>query len=99
MQLDFTRTPESSDSYFAEKTFRGGLQAVRWDGDYWGIQINFSTNPTGRNHSNFRAVINPKQFEELARIMMEADPRAAIRAFGAAMQGAEVARIQDPVGR
>jgi hypothetical protein len=32
----------------------------------------------------------PEQFEELARLMVEADPQAAIRAFGAAMQDVEI---------
>jgi hypothetical protein len=34
--------------------------------------------------------IDPKQFEDLARLMIETDPQAAIRAFGAAMRHIEI---------
>ena len=46
MELDFIRSPYSSDSYFAEQHYKGGLHAVNWCNErnpQWGIEISFST--------------------------------------------------------
>jgi len=40
--------------------------------------------------SSYDVVIGLNEFRELAELMMKADPQAAIRAFGAAMQTAEI---------
>jgi hypothetical protein len=96
MELEFVRSPDSSIGYFAGRRFKGFLNLVRWTEEQWGIEMGFTTNPSGPNRSRFRAAIDPQQFEKLARIMMEADPQAAIVAFGAALRDAEVTRVQKP---
>jgi len=61
------------------------------------IGISFSTSPDGRHRSHFAAGIDPKKFEELARLMVEADAQAAIRAFGAAMLDVQIQKQEaDP---
>ncbi len=87
MQLKFTREPYRDHSYSAEVSFDGQLRVWR-EPSYGYLEIGFSTD--GQRRNTFSAPIDPKQFEELARLMVEADPQAAIRAFGAAMQDVEI---------
>lgn len=87
MPLEFKREPYGDHSYFAEVSFDGRMYAKAVDG-FIGIQ--FSTNPNGIRRSTFSAGIGPKKFEELARMMIEVDPQAAIRAFGAVMKEVEI---------
>ncbi len=54
------------------------------------VLIKFTTNPDGQRGNAFRVTIGREEFRELAAVMMSADPTAAIRAFGAAMQEAEI---------
>ena len=89
MKLEFTRSPYEEHSYFAEKSYDGHMRLWR-SRDFSHLEIGFSTNPNGQRRSTFSAPIGPKRFEELARLMVEADPQAAIRAFGAAMKDAEI---------
>jgi hypothetical protein len=49
----------------------------------------------GRGGSDFTGHILPEQFRDLARIMVQVDPQAAIRAFGAAMQHISVQERPD----
>jgi hypothetical protein len=94
MKLKFTRSPYEEHSCFAEKFYDGHMCIWRFHDKSTGyLEIGFSTNPDGRRRSTFNAPIGPDQFEELARLMVEADPQAAIRAFGAAMKDVE---IQNP---
>ena len=93
MQLKFTRSPYEDHSYFAEKSCDGQTRIWRAEtrGQSYGyLEIGFSTNPSGQRRSTFTAGIGPNQFEEMARLMIEADPQAAIRAFGAAMKDVEI---------
>jgi hypothetical protein len=90
MELKFTRSPYEDHSYFAEKSYDGQMRVWHHDHSYGYLEIGFSTNPDGRRRSTFSAGIGPNKFEELARLMVEADPQAAIRAFGAAMQDVEI---------
>ena len=53
------------------------------------VCIQFDTNPGGQRRASYRISIHSGRFEELTRLMMKADPQAAIRAFGAAMQDFE----------
>jgi hypothetical protein len=93
MDLDFVRSPYSGQGpRSAKKFFEGGLNAARWHSDFCCIEVGFSEGPNG---SSLHTTIVPDQFEHVARIMMTADPQAAIRAFGAAMQEAEITRAQD----
>ncbi len=92
LKLSITQSPLKEHSYFAEKTLAGSLQVVRVPGDFRFLALSFVTNPDGERSSQFSTGIDPKQFEELARMMMDADPQAAVRAFGTALQTAEVQR-------
>jgi len=47
--------------------------------------------PSGSGRSRLEIRINQDSFSELAQAMMRADPTAAIKAFGAAMQTVEIA--------
>jgi hypothetical protein len=87
MPLKFTRSPYKDHSYSAEVSMDGQLYTRPGDGY---IGIHFSTDPDRHNRSYFSAGINPHKFEELARLMVEADPQAAVRAFGAAIQDVEI---------
>ncbi len=83
MPLKFTREPYRDHSNSAEVSFDGRMYAMSVDG-YVGIQ--FSTKPDGLRRSHFRAAIGAAKFEELARLMVEADPQAV----GAAMKDVEI---------
>jgi hypothetical protein len=62
------------------------------DDDNGCLGLRFATNPNGRKVNLFGMSIPARHFAELARMMVEADPAAAIHAFGAAMQTADVER-------
>lgn len=93
MKLSVRRQPLSDHSYFAEKTYEATVFVDRLmdDSQRW-LSLNFATNPDGERVSVFDIAISPMHFVELARMMVEADPGAAINAFGAALQTAEVER-------
>jgi hypothetical protein len=91
LRLPVIRQPQSDHTYRAEKSFEASLSVehavpngVRW------LELRFGTN----GGSNFNLAIAAKDFVELARMMVETDPAAAIHAFGAAMQTAEVERLR-----
>ncbi len=96
MQLTFRRSPVEEHSYFAEKSYDGHIRIWRLSHEkscgY--LEIGFTTNPDGQRRSAFSAGISPEQFEELAQLMVEADPQAAIRAFGAAMRDVEIQKLE-----
>jgi hypothetical protein len=100
MHLKFTRSPYEDHSYFAEKSYDGQMRIWRTetrDQSYGYLEIGFSTNPNGQRRSTFTAGIGPYQFGEMARLMVEADPQAAIRAFGAAIKDIEIQKREiDP---
>lgn len=56
--------------------------------------VQFSTNPDGEKDSRYFVTFTPNDFGELAAAMMKADPTAAIKAFGSAMQ--EMPNIPKP---
>jgi hypothetical protein len=87
MPLQFKREPYKNHSYSAVVSFDGQIYTRLGDGY---IGIHFSTNLDGRGRSYFSAGIGPSNFEDLARMMVEVDPQAAIRAFGAAMRDVEI---------
>ncbi|MFB9267347.1 hypothetical protein ACFFWD_30070 [Bradyrhizobium erythrophlei] len=58
------------------------------------LTLSFATNPEGQRVSRFSLAIYSRDFVEPARMMVETDPKAAIQAFGAAMQVAEIERRQ-----
>jgi hypothetical protein len=95
LKLSINRSPFGEHSYFAEKTIAGSLLVSRVGrpSDFRYLEIRFVTNPDGQRSSLFSSAIVPEQFEEVARMMMEADPQAAVRAFGAVLQTAEVKRL------
>ena len=55
------------------------------------IEFGFITNASGLRQSDFHGHIMPGEFVELAAAMMAANPDAAIRAFGAALQNFKTA--------
>lgn len=94
--LSVRRQPSCDHSYFAVKSFDAtllvGRLGVSNDDQRW-LELGFSTKADGKkNVSLFNTAIYPRHFVELARMMVEADTEAAIHAFGAAMQTAEVER-------
>jgi hypothetical protein len=90
MRVNFCREPKSDHSIFAKKDFDGYISPVKFTEDCKGLQIGFETNPGGQG-SLFKGYIVSADFGDLAKQMLGADPQAAIRAFGAALQefGAE----------
>jgi hypothetical protein len=92
LKLSVTRMPQCDHSDSQEESFEATLSVVRMD-DYDGcLGLRVATNPNGRKVSLFRMSISARHFAELARMMVEADPAAAIHAFGAAMQTADIER-------
>jgi hypothetical protein len=72
------------------KEYQAGIGAEFYRrGEPGTVAIVFSTNPQGDRRSAFRIYIDPQDFEIVAREMLKADPKQAIRAFGAAMQDFE----------
>jgi hypothetical protein len=74
---------------FREKSYDGQMR-VWHEHSYSYLEIGFSTNPDGIRRCTFSAGIGPDKFEELARLMVEAEAQGAIRAFGAALQAVEI---------
>lgn len=73
---------------------RGGLTSTRWYGDGHDVRlhkgdqgptIDFCLPSKGGGTTEVRVSIDQGHFSELAWFMMQADPQAAIAAFGAAM--------------
>jgi hypothetical protein len=97
LKLHVRRQPLRDHSYFAEKSFEAtlfvGSLGVGDEDQRW-IELRFATNADGQRVSIFDLAIYPRDFAELAKLMVEADPAAAIHAFGVAMQTAEVQRRQ-----
>ena len=85
MRVEFRREPKSEHGYFAKKDLDGFICAAQITQDYRCLRIGFETNPGGQG-SLFNAYIASRDFGDLAKEMLSADPQAAIRAFGAALQ-------------
>jgi hypothetical protein len=85
LKLSVRRQPLSDHSYFAERSFEATLSVRRLgdppDDQTW-LELGFVTNPNGKKVSLFQCGINPWHFAKVARMMVEADPTAAIHAFG-----------------
>jgi hypothetical protein len=79
-------TPHSWRTHrdYAARVARNRDPRGRW------LVIGFDTNPGGGKRQSYSVVAMPDDFEELAIAMLKADPEAAIRAFGAALQGFEL---------
>ena len=85
------RRSQENDTFETRKHYKAGFCAdFSGDGKHGWIRISFATNPDGRIQQRYQVVISPKDFEDVAREMLRADPEKAIRAFGAAMQDFEV---------
>jgi len=99
LKLDVRRGPLSDHSYFAEREIPATLSVVKGsdDDERW-LRLRFVTNPDGKARSEFRSAIYPMHFVDVAQMMMEANPEAAIRAFGRAMENAQVQRRTDQSG-
>jgi hypothetical protein len=76
------REPRGSpENWSAWRDFEASLQ--EWAGH---VLIAFSTNPDGPKGSAYNVTIAPNEFGKMAQMMVRANPTAAIRAFGTAMQ-------------
>ena len=53
-----------------------------------------TSNPLHQKSERFLIAIEPAAFTEVAHAMVKADPQAAIRAFGAAMQTVDITEIE-----
>ena len=91
LKLPVRRQPLSEHSDPAEKSYEATLIVDHIEDQQW-LNLSFATNPDGQNVSLFNLAVHPRHFAEVTRMMVEADPAAAIHAFGAAMQTAEVER-------
>jgi hypothetical protein len=94
LRLTVIRQPQSGGR-FAKKSSEATLSVehlgVSNDEQRW-LDLTFAIKPDGKHGSVFGLSISPSDFAELARMMVEADPAAAIHAFGAAMQSADIER-------
>jgi hypothetical protein len=94
LRLTVIRQPLSGGR-FAKKSFEATLSVehlgVSNDEQRW-LDLTFAIKPDGKHGSLFDLAIAPKDFADLARMMVEADPAAAIHAFGVAMQSADIER-------
>ncbi|MDH2342380.1 hypothetical protein QCM77_35260 [Bradyrhizobium sp. SSUT18] len=96
LKLSFMRQPISDHAYSARKSFDATLSMDHNgrpnDEQRW-LRFGFCDEPNGHLYAS---AIYPRDFERIARLMIETDPVAAIHAFGAALQGAPIER-QDPM--
>jgi hypothetical protein len=92
LKFNIRRSPLSDHSYFAEKTFEASLFVghMKEDSPRW-LELRFAAG-TDERTSIFEGAIGARDFSSVATMMMEADPEAAIRAFGKAMEFARVQR-------
>jgi hypothetical protein len=81
LELNITRSPLSNHT---ETTSAGTLFVDRTGDEKW-LQLSFVTDPDGEA-CFFDTEIRPRHFATVAQMMMDADPEAAIRAFGKAME-------------
>jgi hypothetical protein len=65
-------------------TFEGGNVSVSSGSDE--IKISFSIRSKGGGRTGLRIEIKKDSFETVAGAMMKSDPKAAMKAFGAALQ-------------
>jgi hypothetical protein len=85
MPVKVSRRPFESDGCSLPQIFDASV-VVAGLGSTRQVEIRFTTNPGGLRKNSFSALIGAADFEELASAMMQADARAAIKAFGAALQ-------------
>ena len=50
------------------------------------VTLGYSRNMNGRDKTHYSVIVGPDDFANLALAMMNANPQAAIKAFGAALQ-------------
>jgi len=86
MRIEVERKPANTETAatFRPKKYEGRIRLYRFN-DFVSLKISFVT-PAPGGESYFSSHVRPDRFEELARVMMEVHPEAAIRAFGAAIK-------------
>lgn len=85
--LTVVRNADQSDNDNGRREYRAGISASFIERGHPGyVSIAFKTNPDGYRKQFYRVKIAPSDFETVAREMLKADPKSAIRAFGAAMR-------------
>lgn len=99
LKLSVKREPVREHSFSAVRIFEATLSTDHNGPPYdnqW-LRLSFVMELTGLKASRFDTAIYPRHFAQVAQMMVDADPVAAIRAFGAAMQTAGIERDQTPV--
>lgn len=87
MQIEIKREPvEAVAATYVPVTYEGGIAATSGPLGWRGLRLAFVTNPDGQRRSLFSSHISSESFQELAQVMMKANPQAAIRAFGSAIK-------------
>jgi hypothetical protein len=78
LNINITRLSDHTET-FAATLFVDGTGNEKW------LELSFVTDPDGEA-CFFGTEIYPRHFATVAQMMMDADPEAAIRAFGKAME-------------
>lgn len=91
LRLTAQRQPDSDHQLSQRSSFDASMAVDHNDGYQRWLELRFAV-PEARGHSRFHVPFYPTDFAALARIMIEADPAAAVHAFGGAMQLAEIER-------
>ena len=103
LELEVTRSPNGEHHYSSEETFNALLRVQKIADQFECLRFSFVTNPGGQKQTNFDSYINPRNFTQLAAMMVEADPEFAVKAFGQALQLVSVAKSEKshtvPIGR
>jgi hypothetical protein len=88
LKLKVTRSPEKDHSIHAEEQFPASLTTWGDDSQGW-LYLSFSTG-SDKKASFFEITVPPRHFAALAQMMVDADPQAALQAFGKAMANVQV---------
>lgn len=84
--LTATRSPFGDDRYLSRVEYQAGIGVDTFGDGSKHVAIAFSTNADGERKQSYVVTLRPSDFERVVREMMGADPEAAVKAFGAAMQ-------------
>ncbi|MFD1981905.1 hypothetical protein ACFSOZ_04265 [Mesorhizobium newzealandense] len=87
MGIRITRRSDTSDYRTEWKGEEPGIYGA----ELGGVNVYFQR-PVGKGRTHFELEIMPDKFVELAKAMMEAAPREAIKAFGKALATAKLDR-------
>src|SRR6516165_5590810 len=98
LKLNMRRGPLRDHRWPVEKLVEATLLVDGWGPPQRWLSLTFVTSPDGVASSRFHTAIHPRHFAEVAQMMVEADPEAAIRAFGKAMENVHIEKRKDQAG-